>query len=141
MRSQTACAILLVALGIGLSTSATDAQAASYDWCGFPIASTPNNAGGFNCPGVDSWWSYASASYPGSGSDLNWIRAALGTGGAPVNGHWAGASYTTFVSICYGNQYVYWSHGQVGQTAVSGAAHSISGHTDDSPNHSNCVGP
>jgi hypothetical protein len=84
-----------------------------------------------------SQWTYVSNTYSGGGN-ITRMRAGLFSYGAfTVDIGYRYADNATFVSSCtYGGFRT--SFGAINQYESSGARHSLTGHVDDSPNHTNC---
>lgn len=123
---------LILALFVGAclvfgAAQATKAQAYQEDYCGYLI---PTNAtiGSYDCYSTPAWLSYNSARYSGGGNILV-LTAGL-------RGNETLSPYSTFTSLCY--YAAAYSRGGLRQND-SGAAHTIEGHVDDSPNHTGCI--
>jgi|GEM_PF-2616889 len=136
---QRAIRISVAAIGCvlaaGLATP-TGASAAQADFCGYLRPSTTAFPGGTSQSCFSSYqaWTWVSNAYYGGGN-IRRMRA----GGCPASGCWAYAyaDYATSVHICY-TGWVSGNNGVINQMEDNGASHTIYGHVDDSPNHTNC---
>jgi hypothetical protein len=128
----------LCAFALATLTPAT-ASAASASFCGVLVPSSNAwvETGKYCASGAITQWNYVSNTYPGGGN-ITRMRAGLWstTTGNQVGGHrWA--DNATFVSSCAYGLFTN-SFGVINQYESSGASHTLNGHVDNSPNHTNC---
>lgn len=137
-RSRVWLSACLVGVAM-IQITASAAHATSIDFCGRLVASDAYCTGPHS-QNYGTRWTYTSTTYTGGGSiDKLWAGMADVTYGN--YSQFAVAFNATFVNGCWykttsstNNNY-----GISIQHEASGASHTIYGHNDNSPNHTNCV--
>jgi len=130
----------VVATVIGAAALPGQARAASVDYCpGTPTANDWTCGAYWSSAPYNTWWTYTSTTYAGTTLDHIYAGMQDSTNGwftlyyQGVNAH--------SVNGCWYRNY---SSGGIDAglswfVVANGASHTISGHNDDSPNHSNCI--
>lgn len=136
MRALVAGVVALT-MAVAVLSAAGTARAAQSDFCGVLKAS---NAwcGGYISTSWSTWWTWTSNRYLGGGT-IDQLDACMSYNGVLFSKCWSALRGTYAYGCWYKNYIGTGDYGLIRQFENSGASHTIYGHNDDSPNHSNCI--